>query len=71
MTAIGFGLFHLHAFTALNWLVLPYALVTILQPMADGCVFTYARVNLGFWWGVLLHFAKNLLPVLLIASSLV
>ena len=68
VTAIGFGLFHLNAFSVLNWLVLPYALVTILQPMADGCVFTYARVNLGFWWSVLLHFAKNLLVVLLNAS---
>ena len=68
VTAIGFGLFHLNAFSVLNWLVLPYALVTILQPMADGCVFTYARVNLGFWWSVLLHFAKNLLVVLMNAS---
>ena len=69
VTAIGFGLSHLNAFSVLNWLVLPYALVTILQPMADGCVFTYARVNLGFWWSVLLHFSKNLLAVLTIASS--
>ena len=65
VSAIGFGLFHLNAFTVLNWQVLPFALVTILQPMADGCANTYARVNLGFWWGVLLHFAKNLLCVLL------
>ena len=69
VSAIGFGLFHLNAFSVLNGLVLPYALVTILQPMADGCVFTYARVNLGFWWSVLLHFSKNLLAVLTIASS--
>lgn len=69
VSAIGFGLFHLNAFTVLNWLVLPFALVTILQPMADGCIFTYARVNLGFWWSVLLHFTKNLLAVLTIASS--
>jgi hypothetical protein len=69
VTAIGFGLFHLNAFSVLNWLVLPYALVTILQPMADGCIFTYARVNLGFWWSVLLHFSKNLFAVLTIASS--
>ena len=68
VTAIGFGLFHLNAFSVLNWLVLPYALVTILQPMADGCVFTYARVNLGFWWCVLLHFTKNLLVVLMNSS---
>ena len=68
VTAIGFGLFHLNAFSVLNWLVLPYALVTILQPMADGCVFTYTRVNLGFWWSVLLHFTKNLLVLLMNAS---
>lgn len=71
VSAIGFGLLHLNAFSILNWQVLPYALVTILQPMADGCAFTYARVNLGFWWGVLLHFTKNLLAVLAFASSLV
>ena len=69
VSAIGFGLFHLNAFTVLNWLVLPYALVTILQPMADGCVFTYARVNLGFWLSFLLHFTKNILVVLVNASS--
>ena len=39
--------------------------------MADGCALTYARVNLGFWWGVLLHFTKNLLAVLAFALSLV
>lgn len=64
ISAIGFGLFHLNAFTVLNWQVLPYVLVTILKPMGDGCAMTYARVNLGFWWGVLLHFAINLLCVL-------
>ena len=71
ISAIGFGLFHLNAFSVLNWQVLPFALVRILRPMADGCAFTYARVNLGFWWGVLLHFTKNLLSVLTVASSLV
>ena len=64
VSAIGFGLFHFNGFSVLNWLVFPYALVTILLPMANGCVFTYARVNLGFWWGVLLHFIKNLFAVL-------
>lgn len=71
VSAIGFGLLHLNAFSVLNWQVLPYALVTILQPMADGCAFTYARVNLGFWWGVLLHFIRNLPSVLMVALSLV
>ena len=71
VSAIGFGLLHLNAFSVLNRQVLPYALVTILQPMADGCAFTYARVNLGFWWGVLLHFIRNLPSVLAFASSLV
>ena len=69
VSAMGFGLFHLNAFTVLNWQVFPYALVTILQPMADGCVNTYARVSLGFWWGVLLHFTKNLICVLLMVSG--
>lgn len=71
VSAIGFGLFHLNAFSVLNWMVLPFALVKVLQPMADGCAFTYARVNLGFWWGVLFHFTKNLPGVLLIASDLI
>lgn len=66
--AIGFGLFHLNAFTVLNWQVLPYALVTILKPMGDGCAMTYARVNLGFWWGVLLHMLLNLPATLVIIS---
>ena len=65
ISAIGFGLFHLNAFTVLNWLILPYALVTILQPMGDGCVYTYARVNLGFWWGFLLHFTYNFLVLIM------
>ena len=62
--AIGFGLFHLNAFTFLNWQLLPYALVTILRPMGDGCAITYARVNLGFWWGFLIHFTNNLVCLL-------
>ena len=36
-----------------------------------GCAITYARVNLGFWWGVLLHCIINIPSVLLIASSMV
>ena len=71
ISAIGFGLLHFRAFSVLNWQVLPFALSTILIPMAGGCAITYARVNLNFWWGVLLHSIINIPSVLLIASSMV
>lgn len=70
ISAIGFGLIHLRAFTVLNWQILPFAFATILIPMAGGCAITYARVNLGFWWGVLIHAMINIPPVLMIASSM-
>lgn len=69
VTTIGFGLSHLNAFTVLNWQVLPFALVTILRPMGDGCALTYARVNLNFWCGVLLHMLINLSAILVFISS--
>ena len=71
ISAIGFGLLHFRAFTVLNWQVFPYALATIMTPMAGGCAITYARVNLGFWWGVLLHCIINIPSILMIASSMV
>ena len=70
ISAIGFGLLHFRAFSVLNGQVFPFALTTILIPMAGGCAITYARVNLGFWWGVLLHCIINIPSVLLIASSM-
>ena len=70
ISAIGFGLVHFMAFSVLNWQVLPFALSTILVPMAGGCAVTYARVNLGFWWGVLLHCMINIPGILLIASAM-
>jgi membrane protease YdiL (CAAX protease family) len=70
ISAIGFGLLHFRAFTVLNWQVFPYALATILTPMAGGCAITYARVNLGFWWGVLLHCIVNIPGVLMIAAAM-
>ncbi len=70
VSAISFGLIHLMAFTVLNCQLLPFALATILIPMAGGCAITYARVNLGFWWGVLLHLIINIPPVLMISLSL-
>ena len=70
ISAIGFGLLHFRAFSVLNWQVFPFALSTIMIPMAGGCAITYARVNLGFWWGVLLHCLINVPSVLLIASSM-
>lgn len=70
ISVIGFGLLHLRAFSVLNGQVFPYALATIMVPMAGGCAITYARVNLGFWWGVLLHCIINIPSVLMIASSM-
>ena len=70
ISAIGFGLLHFRAFSVLYWQVFPFALTTIMIPMAGGCAITYARVNLGFWWGVLLHCLINVPSVLLIASSM-
>ena len=71
ISAVGFGLMHFRAFTVLDLQVFPFALATILVPMAGGCAITYARVNLGFWWGVLLHCIINLPPVLMIIFSMV
>jgi hypothetical protein len=41
----------------------------IIAPLAGGCAITYARVNLNFWWGVLLHCLINIPAVLAIALS--
>lgn len=71
ISAIGFGLLHFRAFSVLNMQVLPFAIATILIPMAGGCAITYARVNLGFWWGVLLHCIINIPSVLMIAVSMI
>ena len=71
ISAVGFGLLHFKAFSVLNWQVFSFALVTILVPMAGGCAITYARVNLNFWWGVLLHCLINIPAVLAIALSMI
>ena len=70
ISAVGFGLMHFHAFSVLNWQVLPFALATVLVPMAGGCAFTYARVNLGFWWGLLLHCLVNIPSLAVIILSM-
>ncbi len=70
ISAVGFGLLHFRAFSVLDAQVFPFALATILVPMAGGCAITYARVNLGFWWGVLLHCIINIPAVLMIAVSM-
>lgn len=70
ISAIGFGLLHFRAFSVLDAQVFPFALATILVPMAGGWAITYARVNLGFWWGVLLHCIINIPAVLMIAVSM-
>ena len=69
-SAIGFGLIHLRAFSVITWMLLPYCLTICLRLALIAATFTYARVNLGFWWGVLLHTANNVPGVLvLIAMS--
>lgn len=70
VSAIGFGLVHFVAFSVLNWQIFPFAFATILIPMAGGCVFTYLRVNLGFWWGVLFHCIFNIPSVLLMLATM-
>lgn len=68
ISAIAFGLIHLKAFTVLTWALLPYCIATCLRPGLVGCVITYVRVNLGFWWGVLFHIANNLPAVLVLMA---
>ncbi len=69
ITAIGFGLMHLLAFSTLTWALLPYCLCIILVPFFAGCACTYLRVNIGFWWAVALHIFNNL-PALLILTTM-
>jgi len=70
ISAICFGLIHFFAFSVLNAQVLPFAIATILVPMAGGCAMTYARVNLGFWWGVALHCIFNIPAVTMLILSM-
>lgn len=67
--ALAFGFIHLRAFSVLNLQVLPWALATVLIPMAGGCAVTYARVNLGFFWGVLFHLLINVPGCFVIIAS--
>ena len=60
LTAIGFGLIHLIAFSNYSLTLLPYMLCLVSVPFFAGCAITYYRVNLGFWWGVGLHIFNNL-----------
>ena len=68
VSAISFGLIHLIAFSVLTWGLLPYCLAICLRPGLVGCAITYARVNLGFWWGVLFHIANNLPAILMLVA---
>lgn len=68
ISAIAFGLIHLKAFSVITWGLLPYCLFFCLRPGLVGCVFTYARVNLGFWWGVLFHIINNIPGVLILLA---
>jgi len=70
ISAISFGLIHFIAFSVLNWQVFPFALSTVLVPTAAGCAITYARVNLGFWYGVVLHCITNIPAVLMLVSAM-
>ena len=68
ISSISFFLIHLKAFSVITWGLLPYCLVFCLSPGLLGCVFTYARVNMGFWWGVLFHLLNNLPGALILLS---
>lgn len=68
ISAIAFALIHLKAFTVLTWGVLPYCFAICLRPGLVGAVITYARVNLGFWWGVLFHVLNNIPAVLMLLA---
>ena len=70
ITAILFGLAHLKAFTVLNFTTLPFVLCLCCVPFFVGCVCTYYRVNLGFWWGVAAHVVNNIPPVILMILML-
>lgn len=68
VSVIAFGLIHLKAFTVLTWALLPYCLALCMRPGLVGCVITYARVNMGFWWGVLFHILNNIPAVLVLIA---
>ena len=68
VSVIAFALIHLKAFTVLTWALLPYCLALCLRPGLVGCVITYARVNMGFWWGVLFHILNNIPAVLVLIA---
>ena len=68
VSVIGFGLIHLKAFSVLTWGLAPYCLAMCLRPGLVACPITYARVNLGFWWGVFFHIANNVPAVLLLIA---
>ena len=67
-SAIGFGLIHLKAFSVITWMLLPYCLTICLRLALIAAAITYARVNLGFWWGVLLHAINNVPGVLMLIA---
>lgn len=68
VSAIAFALIHLKAFSAITWALLPYCLAICLRPGLVGCVITYVRVNMGFWWGVLFHIVNNIPAVLVLIA---
>lgn len=68
LSAISFGLIHLRAFSVITWMLLPYCLTICLRLALVAATITYARVNLGFWWGVLLHIANNVPGVLILLA---
>ncbi len=69
LSALAFCLLHLR-FTFLTWCLLPYCLAIILRPGLVGCILTYVRVNLGYWWGVLFHAANNAPAAVLMLLSM-
>ncbi|MDO4320469.1 MAG: hypothetical protein Q4C34_07825 [Bacteroidales bacterium] len=60
ITAIGFGLIHLIAFSDYSLALLPYMLCVVTVPLFAGFAITYYRINLGFGWGVGMHIFNNI-----------
>lgn len=70
ISAVAFGLLHLNAVTDISWQVLPYALCLCLMPFFGGCIFTYFRMNMGFFAGLAAHVLFNLPGVGTVLMSL-
>lgn len=68
ISAIVFGLTYLADFSSFSCILIPYMLCVISVPFFGGCAITYYRINLGFWYGVVLHIFNNLPAIIILMS---